>query len=148
MQQFADFLGYNIEPVVLFQVYQHKSLMHMQSCRFSFDVRLWPPSWSPELPITFATLKKLEESLEGNWTEVTFAKTSGSVARDRGKIGQWLTCTSVITIPEVFTKANSTQSLRFKTSELPRSQQGLYRSWKTWKVVDLKNFIFKAWKVL
>ena len=86
MQQFADFLGYNIEPVVLFQVYQHKSLMHMQSCRFSFDVPVML-SWSPELPITFATLKKLEKSLEGNWTEVTFAKTSGSVARDRGKIG-------------------------------------------------------------
>ena len=26
--------------------------------------------------------------------------------------------------------------------------QGLYRSWKTWKVMEFKNFIFKAWKVM
>ena len=26
--------------------------------------------------------------------------------------------------------------------------QGLYRSWKTWKVMEFKNFIFQAWKVM
>ena len=26
--------------------------------------------------------------------------------------------------------------------------QGLYRSWKTWKVMEFKNFIFRAWKVV
>ena len=26
--------------------------------------------------------------------------------------------------------------------------QCLYRSWKTWKVMELKNFIFQAWKVI
>ena len=25
--------------------------------------------------------------------------------------------------------------------------QGSYRSWKTWKVMELKNFFFEAWKV-
>ena len=129
--------------------------MHVQSCccllllLLFFDVLVMAAimvAWA--FNITFATLKKLEKLLEGNWTEVTFAKTSGSVARDRGKIGQWLTCTSLVTIPEVLTKANSTQSLRFKSSELPRSQQGPYRSWKTWKVVEFKNFIFKAWKIM
>ena len=28
-----------------------------------------------------------------------------------------------------------------------QSVQGLYRSWKSWKVMELKNFIFQAWKV-
>ena len=27
-------------------------------------------------------------------------------------------------------------------------KQGSYRSWKIWKVVEFKNFIFKAWKVM
>ena len=26
--------------------------------------------------------------------------------------------------------------------------QGSYRSWKTWKVMEFKNFIFHAWKVM
>ena len=26
--------------------------------------------------------------------------------------------------------------------------QGSYRSWKTWKVMEFKNFIFQAWKVM
>ena len=26
--------------------------------------------------------------------------------------------------------------------------QGSYRSWKTWKVMGFKNFVFKAWKVM
>ena len=26
--------------------------------------------------------------------------------------------------------------------------QGLYRSWKTWKVMEFENFIFQAWKVM
>ena len=26
--------------------------------------------------------------------------------------------------------------------------QGLYRSWKTWKVIEFYNFIFQAWKVM
>ena len=25
---------------------------------------------------------------------------------------------------------------------------GSYRSWKTWKVVEFKNFIFKVWKFM
>ena len=27
-------------------------------------------------------------------------------------------------------------------------KQGLYRSWKTWKVMEFKHFIFQAWKVM
>ena len=26
--------------------------------------------------------------------------------------------------------------------------QGSYRSWKTWKVKEFRNFIFQAWKVM
>ena len=26
--------------------------------------------------------------------------------------------------------------------------QGLYRSWKTWKVVEFYDYIFQAWKVM
>ena len=26
--------------------------------------------------------------------------------------------------------------------------QGLYMSWKTWKVMEFKHFIFQAWKVV
>ena len=26
--------------------------------------------------------------------------------------------------------------------------QGSYRSWKTWKVMELKSFSFQAWKVM
>ena len=26
--------------------------------------------------------------------------------------------------------------------------QGSYRSWKTWKVMKFKNFIFQAWEVM
>ena len=26
--------------------------------------------------------------------------------------------------------------------------QDSYRSWKTWKVMEFKNFIFQAWKVM
>ena len=26
--------------------------------------------------------------------------------------------------------------------------QGSYRSWKTWKVMEFQNFIFRAWKVM
>ena len=28
------------------------------------------------------------------------------------------------------------------------SIQGLYRSWKTWKVIEFKYFSFQAWKVM
>ena len=28
------------------------------------------------------------------------------------------------------------------------SKQGLHRSWKTWEVMEFKNFIFQAWKVM
>ena len=31
---------------------------------------------------------------EGNWTELTFAKTSGSITRDTGKNFQWVTSAS------------------------------------------------------
>ena len=27
-------------------------------------------------------------------------------------------------------------------------KQGSYRLWKTWKVMEFKNFIFQAWKVM
>ena len=27
-------------------------------------------------------------------------------------------------------------------------EQGSYRSWKSWKVMEFKNFIFQAWKVM
>ena len=27
-------------------------------------------------------------------------------------------------------------------------KQGSYRSWKTWKVIEFKNLIFQAWKVM
>jgi len=37
---------------------------------------------------------------EGNLANLTFAKTSGTVARDWEKIGQQLTGTSSVTIPE------------------------------------------------
>ena len=26
--------------------------------------------------------------------------------------------------------------------------QGWYKSWKTWKVMEFKHFIFQAWKVI
>ena len=29
-----------------------------------------------------------------------------------------------------------------------RMSQGSYRSWKIWKVMELKNFIFRAWTVM
>ena len=38
--------------------------------------------------------------LDGNWAEVTPAKTSGAVTRNREKIGQWLTGASPVAIPE------------------------------------------------
>jgi len=38
--------------------------------------------------------------LDRNWPEVTLAKTSWAVTRDREKIGQQLTGTSPVTIPE------------------------------------------------
>ena len=28
------------------------------------------------------------------------------------------------------------------------SSQGSYRSWKTWKVMEFKNFTIQAWKVM
>ena len=31
---------------------------------------------------------------------------------------------------------------------IPTLLQGSYRSWKTWKVMRFKNFIFKAWKIM
>ena len=41
----------------------------------------------------FATLET-----RGNWTKLTFTKTSGSITRDTEKIGQWLTSVSPVTI--------------------------------------------------
>ena len=32
--------------------------------------------------------------------------------------------------------------------EIETLLQGLYRSWKTWKVMEFKHFIFQAWKVM
>ena len=37
---------------------------------------------------------------EENWADLTFAKTSGTVTRDKEKIGQYLTGASLVTIPE------------------------------------------------
>ena len=34
------------------------------------------------------------------------------------------------------------------TTALYLLQQGLYRSWKTWKVMKCKNYIFQAWIVM
>ena len=28
------------------------------------------------------------------------------------------------------------------------TEQGLYKSLKTWKVMEVKNFIFQAWKIM
>ena len=44
----------------------------------------------------------LFEKYEGYWVKISFAKTSGIVTRDRGKIniGQQLTSTSTVSIPE------------------------------------------------
>ena len=36
------------------------------------------------------------------------------------------------------------ESLYLKTIR----QQDSYRSWKTWKVMEFKDFIFQAWKVM
>ena len=41
---------------------------------------------------------------EGNWTEFTFAKTFGTVTRDREKIGQQLTVSSPKIIPETIAR--------------------------------------------
>ena len=38
---------------------------------------------------------------------MAFAKTSGTVTGDSGKIGQWLTGASPVTNPEAFAKVNS-----------------------------------------
>ena len=46
--------------------------------------------------MTYSPLKRRQ----GNWTELTFAKTSGTVTKDREKIGQQLSSTSPVTIPE------------------------------------------------
>ena len=32
--------------------------------------------------------------------------------------------------------------------EIETLLQGSYRSWKTWKVMEFKHFIFQAWKVM
>ena len=48
------------------------------------------------IKMTYSPLKRRQ----GNWTELTFAKTSGTVTKDREKIGQQLSSTSPVTIPE------------------------------------------------
>ena len=36
----------------------------------------------------------------------------------------------------------------FHIKSVSNLQQGSYRSWKTWKVMEFYNFIFLAWKVM
>ena len=51
---------------------------------------------------THSQLKK-----RGDWAELTFAKTSGTVTGEREKIGQSLIGAFPVTIQEFFAKANS-----------------------------------------
>ena len=56
----------------------------------------------------------------------------------------------------IFTKAACTDRafMSFGKGNWPLSSvkeiinQGLYRSWKTWKAMELKNYILQAWKVM
>ena len=76
---------------------------------------------------------KYDRGKEGNWTELTLAKTSGTVTRDREKIGQWLIDASSVTIPETIAGRISAQVpflfLKWRMCQRPRQHEsGLF--WK------------------
>ena len=48
----------------------------------------------------YISIHHFKNDRETNWTELTFAKTSGTVTSDREKIGQSPTSASPVTIPE------------------------------------------------